>query len=391
MGIFKNIAKNINKTYIDKPIYCYKMLEKCRIDLNYLLTKPDDVIDEDGFHDRRKAKMFHETKDFEIYGILDYDKVYLVRKSKNNPKEKCFFGKMGKFYCFSRNYIFTVNEDGYDINKTEYYLQAIDIDTGKITLINIRSKYQINSRAIRTEPKEGITSPGTIKINGKEVDIPVCGTVTNKLFSQDRVTGMIYDNRKIIVDIHREKAPEKVPYFSSVFVNEGADRNRSNITTDLRVVISLDYDYKNDKYYDCFNLTSYFPATPIDRNEPGFLIGKWPKKHFVKLNELHDSGYLEFQKGYFVDWESSECHKGDSIYLEDKEVLFESYISRILLNIAPGFDKYDITHISKEKWLNSKINLEEYDVNAREIYKELDEWLKKEVFDKYDCFSIIGI
>ena len=366
-------------------------MEKCRVDLNHLLTKSDGATNVDDYYDRCKAKLFHTTRDYDIYGVFNFNDVYLVRTPKNNLKEKCFFGKTGEFYCFSRNYIFTIDKNGYYSNKEGYYLRAIDIDTGKITLINIRSSYQINRETMKIKAKEEKELSHAIEAIEKKINIPYSGTLTNKLFSQDIVTGMMYDNRKIIIRIHRNQAPEIVPYFGREFINKGASQDKDNITTDLSVVVDLDYDCKNDKYYDHFSFSRHFPAKLIDKSNPNFLIGKWPEKHFVKFDDVRDGGYIEFQKGYFRGWGEGKCHNKDSIYLDVIEIQFTSNISRIFMEIAPGFDEYDITHITKEKWLNAKIDLEEYDMNTREMYKELDEWLKKEVFDEYDCFSILGV
>ena len=108
---------------------------------------------------------------------------------------------------------------------------------------------------------------------------------------------------------------------------------------------------------------------------------------FVFDSERKGSCYHEFYKG---QWDNKTFWKEDSISLHD-DILFEcpDFVDSIL-DIIPNYDYFGETEISYVQWKQIGEVVKTKNVMAQEIYSEADSWLIK-VFEKYPCFTILGI
>ena len=110
-------------------------------------------------------------------------------------------------------------------------------------------------------------------------------------------------------------------------------------------------------------------------------------KYFVFESQREGTCYHEFYKG---KWDGSTFWKSDSILLHD-DYLYDNGFVDAIIEIVSTYDPFDETEISADEWNRiGKVVLSK-NSEAQALYKEADKWLKNNVFNKYDCFTILGI
>lgn len=109
-------------------------------------------------------------------------------------------------------------------------------------------------------------------------------------------------------------------------------------------------------------------------------------KCFLFANQCNGSSYHEFYKG---KWDGHTFWKSDSIFLHDDYLYNNGFVDAIY-EIIPTYNPFGETEISIEEWKKISELILSKDTKSREIFNEADKWLQK-VFEKYDCFTILGI
>ena len=110
-------------------------------------------------------------------------------------------------------------------------------------------------------------------------------------------------------------------------------------------------------------------------------------KYFVRDDERKGTCYHEFHKG---KWDEQTFWKEDSIFLHDDVKFQIEGFTEALLEIIPSYDPFGETEITEEIWRQLGKIIDSKDTDSQELYYELDLWLK-EVFQDYDCITILGI
>ena len=108
-------------------------------------------------------------------------------------------------------------------------------------------------------------------------------------------------------------------------------------------------------------------------------------KYFVSLKEVKNSWSYEFYKG---KWDGHTFWKSDSILLHD-DVMTDGFVQAIM-EVIPSYDPFEITEVSILEWQEIGKRILSNDIITQEQYKEANEWLE-DVFQKYTCFTILGI
>lgn len=111
-------------------------------------------------------------------------------------------------------------------------------------------------------------------------------------------------------------------------------------------------------------------------------------KHFVNEEQRKKSGstcYLEFQQGYYHD----VCWLNTSISLSAE--LWDHYgMSKLLRDVIPNFDFYEITVVTRAQWEELVKKSQEEIYSCKEIIAEAAPWAF-ECFEEHPVFSIIGM
>ncbi len=108
-------------------------------------------------------------------------------------------------------------------------------------------------------------------------------------------------------------------------------------------------------------------------------------KYFIQNDQRIGSCYHEFYKG---EWDEHTFWKNDSILLHD-DVMSDGFVEAII-EVVPTYDPFGVTEISVLQWQEIGKKVLEKDIASQEQYKEADVWLEG-VFQKYKCFTILGI
>ena len=108
-------------------------------------------------------------------------------------------------------------------------------------------------------------------------------------------------------------------------------------------------------------------------------------KYFIRTDQKIGSCYHEFYKG---KWDGHTFWKSDSILLHD-DVMTDEFVQAIM-EVIPSYDPFEITEVSILEWQEIGKRILSYDIITQEQYKEANEWLE-DVFQKYTCFTILGI
>lgn len=108
-------------------------------------------------------------------------------------------------------------------------------------------------------------------------------------------------------------------------------------------------------------------------------------KYFISNDQRIGSCYHEFYKG---KWDEHTFWKNDSIFLHD-DVMTGGFVEAII-EVVPTYDPFGKTEISVLEWQKIGKRVLEKDIVSQEQYKEANAWLES-VFQKYKCFTILGI
>ena len=108
-------------------------------------------------------------------------------------------------------------------------------------------------------------------------------------------------------------------------------------------------------------------------------------KYFVFDYQRDGTCYHEFYKG---KWDGKTFWKSDSISLSDDDL---DYFYDAIREVIPQYDPYGDTEISIDQWNKIGEMILTKHIKTQEIYREADDWLKSQVFPKYNCFTILGI
>lgn len=110
-------------------------------------------------------------------------------------------------------------------------------------------------------------------------------------------------------------------------------------------------------------------------------------KYFVINSGRESTCYHEFYKG---KWDGKTFWKDDSLLLHD-DVMFKNrgFVDAIT-EVIPTYDPFGVTEISFEMWKKIGQVMKEKDESSKELYQEADVWLK-DVFEEYECFTILGL
>ena len=108
-------------------------------------------------------------------------------------------------------------------------------------------------------------------------------------------------------------------------------------------------------------------------------------RYFVFDNQRKDTNYHELYKG---KWDEKTFWKYDSIFLHDDFMFL--YFEEAIAEIIPTYDPFGETVISKEEWKEIGKIITTKSIESKEIYNEASVWLD-EVFQNYNCFTILGI
>ena len=108
-------------------------------------------------------------------------------------------------------------------------------------------------------------------------------------------------------------------------------------------------------------------------------------KYFIRNDQKIGSCYHEFYKG---KWDGHTFWKSDSILLDD-DVMTDGFVQAIM-EVIPSYDPFEITEVSILEWQEIGKRILSNDIITQEQYKEANEWLE-DVFQKYTCFTILGI
>lgn len=108
-------------------------------------------------------------------------------------------------------------------------------------------------------------------------------------------------------------------------------------------------------------------------------------KYFVFDNQRKNTCYHKFYKG---KWDRKTFWKYDSISLHDD--FMYCHLEEAIAEVIPTYDPYGETEISKEEWCEIGKIIAAKSKESQEIYNEANLWLK-EVFQNYDCVTILGI
>ena len=109
-------------------------------------------------------------------------------------------------------------------------------------------------------------------------------------------------------------------------------------------------------------------------------------KYFIFDNQRSGSSYHEFYKG---KWDGHTFWKSDSILLHDDYLCNNGFVDAII-EIVPTYDPFGETEISADEWKGIGKLILTKEEKAQEIYFEINEWVE-DVFNKYSCFTILGI
>ena len=109
-------------------------------------------------------------------------------------------------------------------------------------------------------------------------------------------------------------------------------------------------------------------------------------KFFICEDQRRGTCYHEFYKG---KWDGRTFWKSDSILLHD-DLMYDGGFVEAIVCVIKEYDPFGETMISIEQWRRIGEIVQSKDDKAKELYKEADQWLK-EVFETYDCFTILGI
>lgn len=108
-------------------------------------------------------------------------------------------------------------------------------------------------------------------------------------------------------------------------------------------------------------------------------------KYFVYDYERKSTNYHEFYKG---KWDEKTFWHPDSISIDDN-ILYENpdFVDAII-SVIPTYDPFGETEINHKQWID--IGKKVTDTQSKELYEEASEWLKT-IWDKYPCFTILGL
>jgi hypothetical protein len=109
-------------------------------------------------------------------------------------------------------------------------------------------------------------------------------------------------------------------------------------------------------------------------------------KYFVYDHQRDGSCYHEFYKG---KWDGKTFWKADSISLDD-DFLFKGFIDAIV-EVVPSYDPFGVTEISIDEWKKIGEVILTKDIESQVVYYEANVWLNRQVFTRYNCFTILGI
>ena len=110
-------------------------------------------------------------------------------------------------------------------------------------------------------------------------------------------------------------------------------------------------------------------------------------KYCVLNNERDGTGYHEFYRGKL---DKQTFWRDDSLYIYDYTLFHIKGFVGALKAVVPSYDGYGTTEVSREQWERIGKTIPNGDQEALKLYQELSEWTK-EVFEKHDCFTILGI
>lgn len=109
-------------------------------------------------------------------------------------------------------------------------------------------------------------------------------------------------------------------------------------------------------------------------------------KYFVFDYQREGSCYHEFYKG---KWDQKTYWKADSIFLDD-DFLFKGFIDAIV-EVVPSYSPYEETEVSIAQWNEIGKIISTKDIESQVVYHEANAWLTRQVFTRYNCFTILGI
>ena len=109
-------------------------------------------------------------------------------------------------------------------------------------------------------------------------------------------------------------------------------------------------------------------------------------KYFILNNQRDGSSYHEFYKD---KWDEKTFWKYDSILLHD-DYLYDNGFVDAITEVVPNYDPFGETEISVDEWKEVGKLILSKDKKSQEIYYEANKWIE-DVFEKYTCFTILGI
>ena len=111
-------------------------------------------------------------------------------------------------------------------------------------------------------------------------------------------------------------------------------------------------------------------------------------KYFIDSSKRKKSQSTEYHGFRQRKWDWKTHWKEDSIYLHDD--LFTNGFAKAIRSVVPDYNYYGPTEISKNEWDMIGKAVENEADETKKLYQEATLWLDM-IFQKYDCFTILGI
>ncbi|MBQ3161120.1 MAG: hypothetical protein IJC04_03235 [Oscillospiraceae bacterium] len=109
-------------------------------------------------------------------------------------------------------------------------------------------------------------------------------------------------------------------------------------------------------------------------------------KYFCKDNERIGTCYHEFQKGKF---NGTDFWKANSLCIHD-DIHCKIKLGELIQSVVPEYSPTGETTVTREQWEVICCKANEAGGELAEAVAEADIWVRN-VFDKYDVFTMIGI